>query len=237
MSSLTRLLLAAALGGMCAASAAPSRAAGQVVRGELRWEERDAPLPRARLLLLSERGAHVDSTVTDGAGRFHLTAPAPGTYYLYFHSDGWASVTSNPVSLERGSVTAFDFSVRLVAGAAIRQMSDVIRANEHLQSSLPEICGEALDPERTGVLVGVVRDRKTRQAIGGVRVSVGTGAGGVARSTISSDTGVYVLCNVPVGATVKVSAEAPDGRSETTAAIIRAGTISWYDLNLRTIPR
>ncbi|HSK17872.1 MAG TPA: carboxypeptidase-like regulatory domain-containing protein [Longimicrobiales bacterium] len=237
MSSPTRLFLAAALGSLCAAVAGPSPAAAQAVRGELRWEERDVPLPGARLLLLSERGAHVDSTVTDDAGRFHLTAPEAGTYYLYFHSDGWASVTSNPVSLERGRVTTFDFTVRLVAGAAIRQMSDVIRANEQLQSSLPEICGGVLDAERTGVLVGVVRDRKTRRPIGGARVSVGTGAGGVARSTLSSETGVYVLCNVPVGAAVNVIADAPDGRSERTSAIIRAGTISWYDLNLRTTRR
>ena len=233
MSSVTRLLLAAALGGLFAASAGPPPAAAQAVSGQLRWEERNVPLPRARLLLLTERGARVDSTVTDASGRFHLTAAEPGTHYLYFHSDGWASVTSNRVSLERGRVTAFDFKVRLVAGAALREMSDVIRANEHLQSSLPEICGGVLDAERAGVLVGVVRDRKTRQPIGGARVSAGTAAGGVARSTLSTDTGVYVLCNVPLGAAVRVDADAPDGRTESTTASIRAGTISWYDLNLR----
>ena len=237
MPSLTRLLLAAALGGLCPAFAGPSPTAAQEVRGELRWEERDVPLPGARLLLLSEHGAHVDSAVTDHAGRFRLTAPETGTYYLYFHSDGWASVTSNPVSLQRGSVTAFDFTVRLVAGAAIRQMSDVIRANEHLQSSLPEICGEPLNAEGSGVLVGVVRERKTRRPIGGARVSVATGAGKFSRSTLSTGTGVYVLCNVPAGAAVTVSAEAPDGLSERTSAIIRAGTISWYDLHLRPTRR
>lgn len=237
MSSLRRLLLGAALGAMCAAMVGPSPVAAQAARGQLRWEERDVPLPGARLLLLSESGARVDSAVTDGSGRFHLAAPEAGTYYLYFHSDGWASVTSNPVSLERGAVTSFDFIVRLVAGAAIRQMSDVIRANEQLQSSLPEICGEAVDPQRAGMLVGVVRDRTTRQPVGGARVSIGADARGSSRSTFSSETGVYVLCNVPVGAAVNVSADAPDGRSERTSAIIRAGTISWYDLNLRTTRR
>ena len=237
MSSLTRFLFGAALGVVCAVIVGPSPVSAQAVRGLLRWEERDVPLPGARLLLLSESGARVDSTVTDGEGRFHLTASGPGTHYLYFHADGWASVTSNPVPLERGAVTSFDFIVRLVAGAAIRQMSDVIRANEQLQSSLPEICGEAVDPQRTGMLVGVVRDRTMRQPVGGARVSIGADARGFSRSTFSSETGVYVLCNVPVGAAVNVSAEAPDGRFERTSAIIRAGTISWYDLNLRATRR
>jgi hypothetical protein len=37
---------------------------------------------------------------------------------------------------------------------------------------------------------------------------------------------VYVLCNVPFGASVKVAAEATDGRTDSADVVIRAGTIS-----------
>ena len=103
-----------------------------------------------------------------------------------------------------------------------------------------ELCGEPPRPWEAGILVGVVRRHPRAEPLAGavvrVRVPV-AGAEPFEKATVSSANGVYVLCNVPVGATIKVSAEASDGRSERTSAIIRAGTISWYDLNLRTMPR
>jgi hypothetical protein len=109
-------------------------------------------------------------------------------------------------------------------------MSELISTDERLQSSLPEICGEALRPWEAGLLVGVVRARATSEPIAGARVAVATGGTGVTRATLSSDKGIYILCNVPLGPAVEIIAETPDGTVERTQVEIRAGMVSWYDL-------
>ena len=52
-------------------------------------------------------------------------------------------------------------------------------------------------------------------------------------SAISGGNGVYVLCNVPVGSAVEITAQGPDGGTVAVTDVeIRPGTISWYDLLL-----
>jgi hypothetical protein len=202
----------------------------QAVRGDLRDADRDRLLPGARLLLLNEAGAAVDSTHTDRAGRFHLTAPHAGSYTIYFRVDGWAGVPSDPIRLAEGATTDYEFRPPLVATTAIRQMSDVLGMEPRLQQALPEICGEPFRGWEAGLLVGVVRRRASGAPVPGALVAVAAAAGPVVRSTFASENGVYVLCNVPVGSAVTITIEAPDGASETTDVEIRAGTASWYDL-------
>lgn len=205
---------------------------GQGVRGDLRDRDRDRVLPGARLYLLDGSGAMVDSTLTGRDGGYRLKAPSAGEYVVYFQIDGWASVGSEPMRLRADTVIEFAFRVPLIHNNAMRQMSDVMAGDARLQASLPEICGEALQPAVAGLLLGVVRMRATREPLAGARVSVVRG-NGVARSTLSGENGVYILCNVPVGSAVEITAEAPDGMMvEVTEVEIRAGTISWYDLSL-----
>lgn len=214
-------------------AASSSPAAGQGVRGDLRDRDRDRVLPGARLYLLNDAGAAVDSTLTAPDGSYRLAAPSAGVYVVYFQIDGWASVGSEHMRLGADTVVEFAFRVPLIHNSAMRQMSDIIGGDARLQSSLPEICGEALQPAVSGLLVGVVRLRATRKPVAGARVAVSTADAGVTRSTISGENGVYILCNVPLGAAVEIVAEAPDGRLiERTDVEIRAGTISWYDLSL-----
>jgi hypothetical protein len=212
---------------LCTA-AAP--AAAQQVQGEVRDADRDRPLPGARLLLLDDDGVPVDSARTDAAGRYRLRAPAAGPYTVYFRVDGYAGVPSDPLPLAAGTTTEFVFRVPLVSVAAVRQMADVIGMEQRLQESLPELCGEPFRAWEAGLLVGVVRSRATRQPIPGARVVAVSADGDVARSTISSENGVYVLCNLPVGPAVVIRIEAPDGTMETTDVEVRAGSASWYDL-------
>jgi hypothetical protein len=207
---------------------------GQAVVGELRDRDGGGVVPGARLYLLDVAGSAVDSTLTGRDGGYRLTASTPGEYVVYFQIDGWASFGSEPMRLEADSVAEFAFRVPLIHNRAVRQMSAMMAGDPRLQASLPEICGEALQPEVAGLLVGIVRMRSTRQPVAGARVAVSSGGSGVARSTISGDTGVYILCNVPLGAAVEIIAASPDGtHSEATEVEIRAGTISWYDLSLR----
>ncbi len=212
--------------------ASAARASGQSVQGRLLDDERDRPIPAARLYLVDEGGALVDSALTARDGAFRLTAPAAGVYALHFQMDGWAGAGSEPLTLRDGAVTSYDFPVVLVSNAAMRQMSDMIHMDERLQTSLPEICGEALRPWEAGLLVGTVRARSTGEPVPGARVSVATAERGVTRSTVASPQGVYILCNVPLGAAIDIIAEMADGTRETTQVEIRAGMVSWYDLNV-----
>jgi hypothetical protein len=206
-----------------------SPAVAQTVRGDVRAADTNRPLPGARLLLIDANDTAVDSTRADRESRFRLTAPAPGEYVVYFHVDGYASVPSEAVRLERGATVELAFRPVLVANAAIRQMSEVLRTSDWLQQSLPEICGEPFRAWEAGLLVGVVRRRADREPIAGARVSL-IAEGDDARTAISSESGVYVLCNLPVGPAVPLRVETPDGLLETTDVDIRAGTASWYDL-------
>lgn len=214
------------------AAAAAQPAVAQAVVGAVRDQERDLPIPGARLYLLTDAGAVADSVRADRNGRYRLTAASPGEHVLVFHLDGWATVTSDPVVLNDGAPTQFEFRVPLIGSAAIRQMSDVISTESRLQDSLPEICGEPFRAWEAGLLVGTVRSRATGTPIAGARVSVGAPGTAGARSTVSSENGVYVLCNVPLGGDVTITAAAPDGTRESTTVEIRPGTASWYDLPL-----
>jgi hypothetical protein len=210
---------------------AASPANAQVVRGEVRDEERGRPLAGARLLLLGPSGAPVDSAVADAAGRFRLLAPTSGEYVIFFQLDGWASVPSNPLKLESGATTDFRFDVPLIASEALREMSDIIAMEPRLQEALPEICGEAFRPWEAGLLVGRVRSRATGEPVAGARVAVAPNQGGAAvRSTVSTAKGVYILCNVPVGTGIPIVTESPEGVTDTTRVEIRAGSAAWYDL-------
>jgi hypothetical protein len=120
--------------------------------------------------------------------------------------------------------------VSLVSTAAIREMSEIIRSESRLTESLPEICGEPFRAWEAGLLLGTVRVRRTRAPLAGATVTVSDTSDGGARSTLSGDSGIYVLCNVPVGPAVQITIVAPDGTVETTDVEIRAGTASWYDL-------
>jgi hypothetical protein len=223
--TLIRTLLA--LTGLLCASVAPTVA--QAVTGEVREAGADRPIPGARLLLLDDAGQAVDSSRSDRAGRFRLGARRAGSYTVYFRMDGWAGVPSEPIRLEAGAASTLEFRVPLVSTAALRDMSTILDLEPRLQESLPEICGEPFRGWEAGLLVGVVRRRGGREPVAGARVAV-AGTDGLARATLSTESGVYFLCNVPIGAAVVVTIETPDGGTETTDVEIRAGTASWYDL-------
>ena len=198
-------------------------ARAQVVRGHVTDRDTGRPITGARLYLIAEGGEALDSTRATPDGAFRLGATLPGSYRLHFRMDGWATYTSEPIALAADTVD-HEFLVPLVSNEVLRQMSEVIAADPRLQGALPELCGEELRTSDAGLILGVVRERSTRQPVAGARVAIG------ARSTLSNERGVYILCNVPLGADVEVLAERPDGTRRITPVEIRRGTISWYDL-------
>src|SRR4051812_28540752 len=60
----------------------PSSLLAQNVRGQLTDSVSRAPLPRALLTPVDERGAEQARTNTNSAGEFLITAPAAGAYRL-----------------------------------------------------------------------------------------------------------------------------------------------------------
>jgi hypothetical protein len=224
-------VLLLALQAFLAAGAAPAGA--QVVEGQLRAASTNRPLAGARLHLIDEHDGAVDSTRTDVTGRFRLAAPAAGTYLLYFQLDGWASVPSDPIRLTADATSDFDFIVPLVSNAAIRQIGEIFAMDARLQTALPELCGEPFRAWEAGLLLGRVRPRAGGEPIAGARVMVIAPAGAGAdagRATLSSESGVYILCNVPPGTAVGIRVVSPDGVVDDTDVEIHAGTASWYDL-------
>lgn len=204
-------------------------AAGQAVQGVVRDEARGRPIAGARLLLLGDAGTPVDSALADTAGHFRLAARAPGIYTLYFHLDGYTGVPSDALQLEAGVTTRYEFRVPLIPSATLQQMSDIIALDPRLQKPLPELCGEAFRAREAGFLVGVVRQRASGAPIAGARVS-GAGADGRPIANVSSDRGIYFLCNLPAGPAVTIITVSPNGSVDTTRVEIRAGTVAWFDL-------
>ncbi len=211
--------------------ASTAGAEAQSVHGILTDADHGRPIPDARLYLLGVGGTIADSTLTDAQGGFRLAADTAGVYHVHFQIDGWASMSAPALRLDEGTDVDLAFPVQLVPIAVLRQMSDMIGMDERLQTSLPEICGEALRPWEAGLLVGIVRSADN-EPVAGARVAVATLENGIARATLSADNGIYILCNVPLGPAVQISVDAPDGTRETTEVEIRAGMVSWYDLPL-----
>jgi hypothetical protein len=148
------------------------------------------------------------------------------------------------------------FRVPLLTHAEVDRIADIISADGRLQRPLPELCGEPVRAWEAGLLVGVVRERGSDRPVAGARIAVaganspgraasgqprsnaetqGRQAGeGATRATVSSANGIYVLCNVLAGPAVKLVITSPQGFSETTQVEVRAGTVGWYDLPVRT---
>ena len=111
----------------------------------------------------------------------------------------------------------------------VSHIANILDMEARLQGSLSEICGEPFRGWEAGLLIGIVRERMSQRPVPHARVSVAHD-GTAARTTLSSDTGVYVLCNVPAGNAINVIAATPAGARQTYTLEIRAGSARWYDL-------
>lgn len=208
------------------------------------------PVARARVTLIAAGGAVVDSAVTDAEGRSTVTAPGPGTYYLTVVPEGYLSMTERVV-VEPGSTTRHRMRLPLRSTAAARLMNQAINREASFQLPLAELCGEELRPWEAGVLVGVVRDRATMEAVPGALVQLHPGVADTVDSTTTpapepdpaappdthrsrraTDSGAYWFCNVPQGES-RVVALADGFTAGIFDATVRAGTIAWYDALLR----
>ncbi len=211
-------------------------AAAQAVHGVVVSKEEQRVVSGARVVLVRDDGTAVDSTVTGSTGRFRVVADSAGAFVLYTRLQGYASYTSAPFRLSAGETVDRRIELPLVSVRAMQIMADVIGSDSMLQQDLPTICGEELRPWESGIVVGVVRDRQTREPVPGALVVLTPPAepGGPPPeplTMLSNRNGTYMFCNVGLGdSRVRVHAEGFRPREVTVQA--RAGMIGWYDVFL-----
>ena len=93
---------------LVAALTCPNVLATQTVRGQLTDSVSRVPLPGAFLTLVDEKGVERARTITNGAGEFLLSAPAPGVYRLRSKRIGFRPYVSSPLSLTAGSSSSYN---------------------------------------------------------------------------------------------------------------------------------
>jgi hypothetical protein len=76
--------------------------AGQTIRGTLLEEGTDQPIPGAFVVLQDSAGVTVSTTLTSSAGTWLLRPPRAGTYRLRADRIGYASFTSEPLTVTAG---------------------------------------------------------------------------------------------------------------------------------------
>lgn len=103
---IARLATAAAL----VLAATPALAA-QTVRGQLTDSVSRSPLPGTFLTLVDEQGVERARAITNRAGEFVLTAPAPGAYRLRSKRIGFHPYLSPALTLRAGEAAAYNVAI------------------------------------------------------------------------------------------------------------------------------
>lgn len=85
---------------------------GQVVQGRVVETGTDTPVALAGVFLLDAAREIVRSVLADSVGRFRITAPAAGEYYLLVQRLGYFETESHLVALSDGGDYAVDIEVR-----------------------------------------------------------------------------------------------------------------------------
>jgi len=177
---------------------------GTIVSGTVHDSIAGRPLPGAVVQLVHSEDASrfARTVISDSLGRYAFDSVPDGRYTLGFFHGMLDSLGMQPVaravSINRNGALRADLAI---PGA--RRLRDVL-------------CGPRTATNSGAVVIGVIRDARTRAPISGVRVvgqwhEVTLGVGGIQqrmprRVTTSEENGSYVLCNVPAPGLVSVIA-------------------------------
>ena len=122
-------------------------AAAQAVAGRVLDGANAQPVGRGFVILLDAQGTEVERVLTTGDGRFTLHARAPGAHRIRSERIGYERVTTEPVTLAAGQVTALDIQVRPLgvdlAAIQVRGRGSC-RAQLELTPAAVAVWGEAL---------------------------------------------------------------------------------------------
>jgi len=113
-------------------------AVAQTVQGQLVDRSTLVPVEGALALLLNEDGEEIIGVLTNAAGRFILRAPGPGTFTVKTDRIGYASVLSEPFSLEAPQILGLrletaETAIELMGIRVEGKQQCVIRPEEGLE--------------------------------------------------------------------------------------------------------
>ena len=211
-------------------------AVGQSVQGVVVDAQTGRPVPGAVLSLMGPDLTRHDTITSDRNGQFKLTASIPGTYVIAAARDAYASVVSDGITIEAHTTVSYRFELAPLSLRNMEQIAEALERNARLRSGVIELCKGRMNPEKGGILLGVVREYGTGDLLSGAiaRFVPPEGDRTVEISTAVTDRyGTYVFCFVPAGTDVGVSVGASGFGDSFQSVEIRSGTISWYDFRLK----
>jgi hypothetical protein len=234
--------MAAAFGALLALAPGAAPAHAQVVWATVVGKNDGRPVRGARVYLVRESGAPVDSALSDGDGRTRLTADSAGTFVLYAHIKGFVAFASAPFRLRAHEMLQQQFALPLIPMATLQQIGAMVRNDPMLQRNLSTICGEK-PRAGNGIVVGVVHAPGSQTPVADALVTLAPPApdSTVAQKSkakprppitgVSNAHGTYVLCNVPAG-DASLQAHAEGWRPGSVSLRVQAGIVLWQDVTL-----
>ena len=98
---------------------------GQTLRGLVVEEGRESPVAGAAVSLLSRDGNHRAGASADSLGRFLLSPPAAGEYYIESARIGYETTRSPLLALAMADTVPFEITTPFVTGGAPEPSSQV----------------------------------------------------------------------------------------------------------------
>lgn len=187
---------------------------GTALTGSVFDSVRAEPLAGATVFLVGTERA----TETDENGRFQIDGLLEGEYAVNFSHPVLDSLAFTPEPVE--------ITLRRDGAAAVRL------AVPSLSSIVASLCPDTAGRERTGVVVGVVRDSNSDAPVAGAHVAVFTDR--LEAETRSDGMGRYAACG-PVRKTLTVVAWHETRASDETSLILTSRRITRKDLVLRRV--
>lgn len=214
--------------------AAPDLLRCQTVDGVLIDAQSGRPVPAARMLLMDTADVVHDSTTSDRGGRFVLTARGAGTYVISVEREAYATVMSGGLPLELDRTVSYTMEAPPLSIANMTQIRETMDRSERLRAGVVPLCRGRMNPVEGGILMGVVRARRSREPVEGARASIShPDSSEPVPVAITDPHGVYLFCFVAQGDAVRVTVEAEGFQPAAQDVEVRPGTISWYDFAMR----
>jgi Carboxypeptidase regulatory-like domain len=214
----------------------PGVATAQTIVGVLVDAQSGRPIQGAFLSLLAADNAIHDTLTSDRRGQFELKATEAGIYMISTEREAYASILSDGIALEAGTSVSYTLEVPPLSIRNMQQIGETLDRNQRLRRGVAELCRGRMNPVDGGILLGVVRDARTREPLSGAvarfRVHVGGDPGEVS-TAVTDPFGTYLFCFVPAGDRIEVVVGAPGFQTSSQEVEVQPGTISWYDFRLR----
>lgn len=97
------------LGAWGASASLPAPASAQTIRGTLMDVENDRPISLGLVMMFSEDGDSVTSTISDESGRFSISSPEPGSFILLASALGYRETPAGIFDLGEDGVMTVEY--------------------------------------------------------------------------------------------------------------------------------